>query len=98
MDLPKRRGLKVNYDAYSSNEELLAKLQAGASGYDLIIPSDYIVSIMAAQGMLEELDMSAIPNFENIGDDYKILYSIRATNTQYLISGVQPAWSWIPAK
>lgn len=66
-------GIKVNYDAYSSNEELLAKLQAGASGYDVIIPSDYIVSIMIAQGMLEELDLTAIPNFENIGDAYKDL-------------------------
>ena len=33
-----KTGIKVNYDAYSSNEELLAKLQAGASGYDVIIP------------------------------------------------------------
>ena len=66
-------GIKVNYDAYSSNEELLAKLQAGASGYDVIIPSDYIVSIMIAQGMLAELDLSAISNFENIGDAYKNL-------------------------
>jgi spermidine/putrescine-binding protein len=66
-------GIKVNYDAYSSNEELLAKLQAGASGYDVIIPSDYIVTIMAAQGMLEELDLAEIPNFINIGDEFKDL-------------------------
>ncbi len=64
-------GIKVNYDAYSSNEELLAKLQAGASGYDVIIPSDYIVTIMAAQGMLEEMDLAEIPNFKNIGDEFK---------------------------
>jgi len=66
-------GIKVNYDAYSSNEELLAKLQAGASGYDLIIPSDYIVDIMINQGMLLELDFNAIPNFQNIGDAFKDL-------------------------
>ena len=66
-------GIKVNYDAYSSNEELLAKLQAGASGYDVIIPSDYIISIMIKQGMLEELDLSAIPNFQNIGEEFKNL-------------------------
>lgn len=64
-------GIKLNYDAYSSNEELLAKLQAGASGYDVIIPSDYIVSIMIKQGMLEELDLGKIPNFSNIGDEFK---------------------------
>lgn len=64
-------GIKLNYDAYSSNEELLAKLQAGASGYDVIIPSDYIVSIMIKQGMLEELDLGKTPNFSNIGDEFK---------------------------
>jgi spermidine/putrescine-binding protein len=64
-------GIKVNYDTYSSNEELLAKLQAGASGYDLIIPSDYTVTIMANQGLLEELDLSKIPNFTNISDEFK---------------------------
>ena len=66
-------GIKVNYDTYSSNEELLAKLQAGASGYDVIIPSDYVISIMIKQGMLEPLDLTAIPNFANIGEAYKNL-------------------------
>ena len=68
-----KTGIKVNYDAYSSNEELLAKLQAGASGYDVIIPSDYVVSIMIKQGLLETLDMASVPNFKNIGDEYKNL-------------------------
>ena len=72
----KEFGVKVVYDNYSSNEELLAKLQAGATGYDLIFPSDYMVGIMRSEGLLEELDsrfdefeekqMSNIPNFENI--------------------------------
>ena len=59
-------GIKVNYDTYSSNEELLAKLQAGASGYDVIIPSDYTVAIMINQGLLEEIDLKQIPNFKNL--------------------------------
>ena len=59
-------GIKVNYDTYSSNEEMLAKLQAGASGYDVVIPSDYTVAIMIKQGMLAELDLSKIPNFTNL--------------------------------
>lgn len=67
-------GITVNYDAYSSNEELLAKLQAGASGYDVIIPSDYTVGILKSQGLLEELDMSQIPNFANVGDEFKSPY------------------------
>lgn len=67
-------GIKVNYDTYSSNEELLAKLQAGASGYDVIVPSDYTVSILVKQGLLEELDLSQIPNFANIFDEMKNQY------------------------
>jgi spermidine/putrescine-binding protein len=59
-------GIKVNYDTYSSNEEMLAKLQAGASGYDVVIPSDYTIAIMVKQGMLDTIDLSQIPNFKNI--------------------------------
>lgn len=66
-------GIRVNYDTYSSNEELLAKLQAGASGYDVIIPSDYIVTAMINQNMLEELDLTKLPNFANIGEEFKNL-------------------------
>ena len=66
-----KTGITVNYDTYSSNEELLAKLQAGASGYDLIIPSDYMVQIMSSQGMLEEIDLSKITNFGNIDNQLK---------------------------
>jgi spermidine/putrescine-binding protein len=66
-------GIQVNYDTYSSNEELLAKLQAGASGYDVIIPSDYTVSIMVKSGLLEMLDSSKIPNLANIDENMKNL-------------------------
>ena len=66
-------GVKVNYDTYSSNEELMAKLQAGASGYDVIIPSDYTVTILVKQGLLEKLDMAQIPNFVNIDGQFKNL-------------------------
>ena len=69
-----KTGIKVNYDTYSSNEELMAKLQAGASGYDVIIPSDYTITILTKQGLLEELDLSKIPNFKNIADDLKKPY------------------------
>ncbi len=61
-------GIEVNYDTYSSNEELMAKLQAGASGYDVVIPSDYTVTIMINQGLLEPLDKTQISNFSNIFD------------------------------
>ena len=62
-DFTTKFGIKVNYDTYSSNEEMLAKLQAGASGYDVIIPSDYTVAIMIKQDMLEPIDVTQLKNF-----------------------------------
>jgi spermidine/putrescine-binding protein len=64
-------GIKVNYDTFSSNEELLAKLQVGATGYDLVIVSDYTVAILKGQNRLESLDKSQLPNLINIGDAFK---------------------------
>jgi spermidine/putrescine transport system permease protein len=51
---------KVNYDLYDSNEALLTKLQAGNVGYDLVVPSDYMVEILIRQGLLAELDKSRL--------------------------------------
>jgi spermidine/putrescine-binding protein len=87
-------GIKVNYDTYSSNEEMLAKIQAGASGYDVVIPSDYTVAIMIKQGMLDPLDLSQIPNFSNLdkkftnmdydpGNKYTIAYQWGTTGLIY---------------
>ncbi len=69
-DFTAKFGIKVNYDTYSSNEEMLAKIQAGASGYDLVIPSDYTVQIMVKQNMLEPLDRAQIPNFANLDPQF----------------------------
>lgn len=64
-------GIKVNYSTYSSNEECLAKVQSSAEGtYDIIVPSDYMVTIMRKKGLLEELDKDKITNLENIDDAY----------------------------
>jgi spermidine/putrescine-binding protein len=59
-------GIKVIEDTFSSNEDLLAKLQAGATGYDIIVPSDYMVTIMRELELLAPLNYANIPNFDNI--------------------------------
>lgn len=64
-------GVDIIYDTFASNEDLLAKLQAGATGYDVIFPSDYMVSQMIELGLLAEIDTAAIPNFANIDPDFK---------------------------
>lgn len=63
-------GVDIIYDTYASNEDLLAKLQAGAEGYDVIFPSDYMVSIMIELGLLAEIDTADIPNFANIDPQF----------------------------
>lgn len=59
-------GVHVVEDTFASNEELLAKLQAGATGYDIIVPSDYMVAIMVQQGLLAELNHTNLPNLVNV--------------------------------
>ena len=66
-----KTGAKVTQDFFGSNEELLAKLQAGGTGYDVIVPSDYMVGIMLKSDVIQELDFSKLPNFDNIGKNFK---------------------------
>lgn len=54
-------GITVRKDFYPSNEDLQAKLQAGARGYDLVVPTGYMTRILVEQGLLEELDWSRLP-------------------------------------
>ncbi|HFE67152.1 MAG TPA: spermidine/putrescine ABC transporter substrate-binding protein [Chloroflexi bacterium] len=70
-DYEEEYGVKIIYDTFASNEDLLAKLQAGATGYDVIFPSDYMVAQMIELGLLAEIDANNIPNFANISDDFK---------------------------
>ena len=70
-DFEERTGATVTLDTYGSNEDLLAKLQAGGQGYDVIVPSDYMVAIMAKSDVIQELDFSKIPNFDNIGANFR---------------------------
>lgn len=67
-------GVQVRQDIFSSNEDLIARIQAGNSGYDLIIPSDYAVEILISRGLLRELDHSNIPNMVNVNPAQMGLY------------------------
>lgn len=62
----KKTGIRINESNFSSNEELLAKLQAGVTGYDVIVPSDYMISVMNKLGLLEEINKTVIPNIKNL--------------------------------
>lgn len=60
-------GVKVVETNYDSNETLLATLQAGGVGYDVIVPSDYMVQILISEDMLEPIDFSVVTNIKNFG-------------------------------
>lgn len=79
-------GIKVNYTTYATNEELYAKLKGGGASYDVVIPSDYMISRMIDEDMLLPLNLENIPNrnyimegFRNPGYDPGNQYSIPYT-------------------
>jgi len=59
-------GVKVVETNFDSNETLLATLQAGGSEYDIIVPSDYMVTTLIDEGMVMELDYNVITNIKNM--------------------------------
>ncbi len=64
-------GILVNYQTAESNETLYSLLKSGAGDYDVIVPSDYMISQLIEEDMLAELDYSQIPNYALISDRFK---------------------------
>ena len=62
----KETGIKVRYDNFDNNEILHAKLVAGKTGYDIVVPSSYWAKIQADGGLLQKLDKSKLPNWKNL--------------------------------
>ncbi len=73
-EFEKLTGIKVNYTTYDNNEDMYTKLKSGGAGYDIIVPSDYMIARLIKEDMLEKIDFSNIPNYSNIMDKYKGLY------------------------
>ena len=70
-DFEEQTGIKVNYTTYASNEEMYSKIVSGAASYDVIIPSEYMISKMIDEDLLAELDFDNIPNYQYIGEKYR---------------------------
>ncbi len=102
-----RFNARVLFDLYDSNEALLAKLESGNAGYDLIVPGDYTVQILRRRRLLSPLDKSQIPNLEknlypqflnkqfDPGNQYSVPYMWGITGIGYrkdLVS--DPVTSW----
>ena len=76
-------GIKVNYKTFQNNEELFAKISGGGADYDVIIPSDYMISRLIEKNMLSKINFENIPNykfilpqFKNLNFDPKNEYSV----------------------
>jgi len=63
-------GVTVTEDFYPSNEEMFAKISPGGTGFDMIVPSDYMISILISEDLVQPLQKDAIPNHGNIGDKF----------------------------
>lgn len=105
-EFERRFDAKVNVETYDSNEVLLAKLQSGGASYDIIVPSDYMVTVLKAQGLIEEIDRDALTNFSNLdprftglaydpANQYSVPYMWGTTGIAYRKDKVQgPVDSW----
>ena len=86
----------VKVDTFDSNEAMYAKLKAGGTGYDIIMPSSYQIGMMAKEGMILKLDHAKIPNVRNNFDKsftnqildpnftYSVPYAVTYTGFMYL--------------
>jgi putrescine transport system substrate-binding protein len=85
----KETGIKVRYDNYDSNETLHAKLVAGRSGYDIVVPSSNWGKLQLEGGLLQKLDKAKIPNYANL--DPAVMKQISGMDpaNQYLVP-----WLW----
>lgn len=87
-------GVKVIVDNYDQNEDMIAKVRAGGSGYDIVVPSDYAVEIMWRAGLLQELDKAMLTNivhneptllnkYFDEGNKYSVPYMYGITGIAY---------------
>ncbi len=103
----KENNCTVVIDTFDSNEAMYAKIKAGATGYDIIMPSSYMVRTMFKQGMLQNIDQNKVPNLKNVDAEYlkvaidkkmehSVPYMLTNTGIAYLgskLGEVEPSWS-----
>ena len=85
----KETGIKVNYDTFDSNETLHAKLVAGRTGYDVVVPGAHFAKMQIEGGLLQKLDRTKLTNWKNL--DPELLKQLAAVDpgNQYLVD-----WLW----
>ncbi len=85
----KETGIKVNYDTFETNEALHAKLVAGSSGYDIVVPGSVFAKPQIAGGLLQALDKSKIPNLKNLDPAIMTTLTKADPDNKHLVP-----WAW----
>jgi putrescine transport system substrate-binding protein len=85
----KETGIKVRYDNFDSNEILHAKLVAGRTGYDIVVPSSYFGKMQLEGGLLHPLDRSQLPNWKNLDPTITKALEDMDPGNKYLVD-----WMW----
>lgn len=70
-EFTEKYNIEVNYQTYATNEDMYYKIKQDPTSYDVIFPSDYMIEKMAKENLLAEIDYSNIPNYANIGEEFK---------------------------
>lgn len=89
QNFEKETGIKVRYDTYDNNEILHAKLVAGKTGYDIVVPSSTFARLQIDGGLLTKLDKSQLPNLKNMDPDIQAQIANIDPGNQYLVN-----WLW----
>ena len=85
----KETGIKVNYDNYDTNEILHAKLVAGKTGYDIVVPGAHFAKMQIEGGLLQKLDRSKLSNWGNLDKGLLDALGTVDLGNQYLVN-----WLW----
>lgn len=67
----KDTGIKVSLDTYASDEDMIAKLSAGGTGYDVVFPGGQTVEALIKQGLVAKIDAKSMPNFKNVAKPFQ---------------------------
>ncbi|WP_294230447.1 spermidine/putrescine ABC transporter substrate-binding protein [uncultured Shimia sp.] len=78
-------GAHVQVNVFGSNEEMLAKLQAGATGWDVYVPTNYTISTYVDEGLIEPLDTSKLPNYDGAAFDARYAEAGSVDGTLYAV-------------
>jgi putrescine transport system substrate-binding protein len=85
----KETGIKVRYDNFDNNEIVHAKLVAGKTGYDVVVPSSGWAKLQADGGLLRKIDKSLLPNYKNLDPDIQAQLAKLDPGNQYMVN-----WLW----